>query len=129
MLSVRTLSAIEAHNFAVGAPIEEVIQVLVDRLGLTLVAAIGGVSETRAVAQWLQNRKPQRPQVLRFSLQLALMVAASDDPATVRAWFQGSNPHLGDTSPALLLRNRPLEEVQEALMHAAREFAARVAPE
>jgi hypothetical protein len=121
------VGAFEAHGIAMGLPIEDVVGHLVEYLGATTVAAIGGVNETRAVKQWMEHggREAQRPHVLRFALQLASMIA-SDDPSVVRAWFQGSNPHLNDDVPALLLGSRPLSEVQQPLMAAARAFAKRV---
>jgi hypothetical protein len=119
------LNDVDSYNHAISAPLQQVVQELIDLLGLTVVAAIGGVNETRAVTQWLKGRKPQRPHVLRFALQLAGMVAAKDDPTVVRAWFQGTNPALNDRSPALLLRNKRLEEIQGPLMAAARSFALR----
>ncbi|MBV8433289.1 MAG: hypothetical protein JO029_03305 [Candidatus Eremiobacteraeota bacterium] len=120
------LRDVDAHSHVISAPIGRVVKELVDLLGPTLVATIGGVNETRAVTQWLDERKPQRPQVLRFALQLALMVGTVGDVAMIRAWFQGSNPHLNDRSPAILLRSRQLEEIQESLMSAARAFAAAI---
>jgi hypothetical protein len=105
--------------------IEAAVEQLVELLGLTTVAAIGGVGETRAVQQWIAGREPQRPNVLRFALQLAMMISTSEDRSVVRAWFQGSNPQLGDRVPLIMLRNEPLEEVQAPLMAAARSFAAR----
>ncbi len=87
---------------------------------------VGGVSETRAVQQWMTDREPQRPHVLRFALQVATMVAEQGaDQSVVRAWFQGCNPHLNDAVPALLLRSEPLEKIQPGLLAAARLFAAR----
>ncbi len=118
------LNDVEAHNHAISAPLKGVVQELIDALGPTVVATVGGVNETRAVMQWLKDRKPQRPHVLRFSLQLARMIAEREDAVIVRAWFQGTNPSLQDRSPALLLRNMPLEEIQGPLMAAARSFAA-----
>lgn len=118
-------SANEAHERAMSAPTHEVIHALVDLLGLTTVAMIGGVGETRAVTQWMNGRTPQRPNVLRFTLQVASMVLSAGDPDVVRAWFQGSNPYLGDRSPASLLRDEPLAEIQGKIMAAARAFAAR----
>lgn len=113
-----------AHAHAMRAPIAEVVAELVDLLGATTVAAIGGVSETRAVNQWVEGREPQRAHALRFALQVARMLTATADREIVRAWFQGSNPHLDDAVPAVLLRNRPLNEIQSQLMSAARAFAA-----
>lgn len=119
------LNDVDAYNHAISAPLSDVIQELIELVGPTVVAAIGGVNETRAVTQWLKGRKPQRPHVLRFALQLAGMIAHKEDVAMVRAWFAGTNPALGDRSPALLLRGMPLEEIQGPLMAAARNFAAR----
>jgi hypothetical protein len=106
-------------------PIEAVVRELVALLGATTVATIGGVGETRAVSQWTTGRAPQRPNALRFALQLAGMIATTKDPDVVRAWFHGSNPHLGDRVPALMLRDEPLAEVQVEMMTAARAFASR----
>jgi hypothetical protein len=106
-------------------PIERVVEQLVDLLGLTMVAAIGGVGETRAVRQWIAGREPQRPNVLRLALQLAMMICTSEDRLVGRAWFQGSNPQLEDRVPLIMLRTEPLEEVQTVLMGAARSFAQR----
>jgi hypothetical protein len=119
--------AFEAHEEAMGLPVYEVVRRLVDCLGASTVAAIGGVNETRAVNRWMEKsgREPQRPHVLRFALQIASMIAAESDSDVARAWFQGSNPHLNDQVPAVLLRNRPLHELQEPLMAAARAFARR----
>ncbi len=118
-------SAFDAHDHAMSIPINRVVRELVEMLGASLVAAVGNVSETRAVAQWMNGREPQRPHVLRFTLQLAKMIADGGDPEVARAWFQGSNPHLGDQVPAIMLRMQPLTEIQPALMAAARAFAAR----
>ena len=47
------LNDFEAHSHVMSISMSDVVQELVDLLGLTLVAAIGGVSETRAVSQWI----------------------------------------------------------------------------
>jgi hypothetical protein len=117
-------SDVEAHRRAMTLPISDVVRELVDLLGATTVAVIAGVSETRAVQQWMTGRMPQKTHVLRFALQIASMLAEDSNNEAVQAWFQGSNPHLGDAIPVLMLRNRPLQEVQAALVAAARSFAA-----
>jgi len=113
-----------AHNQAISLPINEVVRQLVDLLGATNVAVIGGVGETRAVEQWILGRKPQRSHQLRFALQIATMIAASSERELARAWFHGSNPYLDDAIPLLLLRDAPLPEIQAKLMAAARAFAS-----
>jgi len=123
------LSDIDAHGHAMEIPIQAVVSELIDLLGPPLVAVIGGVSETRAVQQWTGSRTPQRPNVLRFALQIATMIARTTDREMARAWFEGSNPLLDDSIPALILRNRPLSDVQANLVAAARSFALRGRPQ
>jgi hypothetical protein len=118
-------AAPNAHERAMSLPIEDVVKELVGLLGLTTVAMVGGVGETRAVTQWSTGRTPQRPNVLRFTLQVASMILNEKDPNVARAWFHGSNPHLGDQAPAVLLRDKPLPEIQGEIMAAARAFASR----
>ncbi len=105
------------------APIAEVVGELVAILGATTVAVVGGVKETRAVQQWCEGRTPQREHVLRFALQLARMLTSHADREFAVAWFHGSNPHIGDGVPMLLLRSAPLSEIQGPLLRAARAFA------
>jgi hypothetical protein len=116
---------IRAHEYAISSDIRAVVRELVEALGATMVAAIGGVSETRAVKQWMTDREPQRPHVLRFALQLAWVICEKGDRNTARAWFQALNPHLNDAVPLLLLRERPLTDIQGPLMAAARAFRPR----
>jgi len=116
---------VAAHHRAMSLNVSDVVTELVDILGLSAVAAIGGVNETRAVSQWMDGREPQRAQTLRFTLQIALMIATREDRHVARAWFQGSNPLLGDRAPLLMLRNLSLDEIQGPLMKAARSFARR----
>ena len=126
MQASRPLSDFEAHERAMSLPIGDVVSELIALLGATMVATIGGVTETRAVHQWTLGRDPQRPHVLRLALQIALMIASADGShEAVRAWFSGSNPRLGDAIPSLMLRSEPLDRVQGALVKAARAFAAR----
>jgi len=119
------LNAGDAHERAMSLPIAEVVRHLLTMLDATTIAVIGGVQETRAVNGWLSGREPQRPQVLRFALQLAAMIANSGDHEVCKAWFHGSNPHLADRVPMILLRDQPLSEVQRDLLGAARLFATR----
>jgi hypothetical protein len=123
--SSRFLSAGEAHTQAMSLPIGEIVSRLLELLDATTVAVIAGVHETRAVHSWLGSREPQRPQVLRFALQLASMIAVAADAEYCKAWFHGSNPHLNDRVPMLMLRDQPLAEVQGDLLAAARLFASR----
>jgi hypothetical protein len=118
---------VSAHNHAVGLPIHEVVRELVDLVGLTTVAALAGVKETRAVQQWMEGREPQKEHLLRFALQLTTMVAAANEQDTAQAWLHAANPALNGQTPLVLFRTRPLGETQATLLEAARTFAIREA--
>jgi len=125
-LEKRILTAGEAHNEAMSLPTPIVVESLVGLLGATTVAEIAGVKETRAVQQWASGeREPQRSHVLRFALQLAMMISTVTSRHMAGAWFHGANPHLDDQIPVVLLREQPLESIQVRLMAAVRSFAAR----
>ena len=117
---------LDAHSHVTSMRVRDVVSELVDLLGATSVAVLGGVNETRAVQQWVAGeREPQRQDVLRFACQLATMIVKTGDSEVARSWFQASNPHLDDRTPLLMLRNDPLYEIQRPLMEAARAFARR----
>jgi|SRR5579862_355475 len=118
-----------SHDHVMSITVQQVVRELVDALGLTLVAEVAGVGETRAVTAWMDKRAPQKPQTLRFALQLTRMLCEGDDTWRARAWFQGSNPHLDDRSPVMLLRSLPLDEIQVPLIAAARAFSDRKTPQ
>ena len=61
---------VDAHGYVMGLPIRVVVAELVRILGTTDMAVLGGVNETRAVAQWMTDREPQRQDALRFALVL-----------------------------------------------------------
>jgi hypothetical protein len=119
------LSDVDAHLYVISKRIDEVVQALVELLGASLVAHIGGVKETRAVAQWTRGRTPQRESELRCALQIAAMIATLREGHLAKAWFEASNPHLDDKTPIAIFRDGEMAQYQRRMMHAARTFAAR----
>jgi hypothetical protein len=114
-----------AHTRSVRASFPEVAGELRALLGARLTAYLGGVQETRAVNQWVDDaRKPNADvqQRLRVALQVALTLADAESPQIAQAWFQGLNPQLDDRSPARMLREGDLDEVGSAVIAAARAF-------
>jgi hypothetical protein len=122
----RVLSDVEAFNHAVALDSHAVVRELVDVLGLTAVAVLGDVGETRSVQRWMDDREPRRANELRFALQLALMLTSRADAAIARSWFAATNPQLGDRAPIFMLRDRPLRDIEGPLLEAARSFAGRL---
>ena len=116
-----------AYRESVALDTAEIVTRLRDILGATLVAYLGEVKETRAVAQWAAGvRTPSTATVtrLRTAYHAAAMLREKDTAGVVQAWFQGLNPQLDDTSPARALREQDLDTVGPAVIAAARAFAA-----
>jgi hypothetical protein len=120
--------ATRAHRESVKA-FGKIVEALVGYVGAQLVAYIGGVSETRAVRQWIAGEREAHPST-RSKLQLALNIAGLLDQAgegdAIEAWFQGLNPSLDDHAPAELLRDAEgtkLTSTGRRILAAAREFA------
>ncbi len=111
-----------AHAGATREPIAAVAASLQAVLGQRTTAVIAGVSDAKAVGKWARGERaphPKSEQRLRDAYQVARLVGERGDAATVRAWFRGMNPHLGDRAPALVVGERPAEVLQ-----AARAFLA-----
>lgn len=116
-----------AHSHAVRVAFAGAASELRELLGARLVAYLGSVQETRAVHQWAEGtRQPsdQTQRRLRYALQIAQTLAATDGPKVTQAWFQGINPSLDDRSPARLLREGALDEIGPRVADAARAFLA-----
>lgn len=116
-----------AHEKAVRLPAAQVVADLREILGATLVAYLGGVKETRAVAEWAAGKREPSSQTmnrLRTAFRVATLLRTRDNNGVVRAWFQGMNPHLEDVAPARVLRGQPLEEAGPAVISVARAFVA-----
>lgn len=110
-----------AHRDSVALPLPEVVQVLREVLGTTLVAHIAG-SDVKAVAEWSTGSRAPQPAKdarLRAALQAVRLIQAVDSPHVVRAWFIGLNPQLSDEAPATALSQDQLKDV----LVAARAFA------
>jgi hypothetical protein len=106
--AARARPDLAAHQVAMRSGTDELISQLVRILGARLVAYIAGVSETRAVRQWMEGKRtPHSDSVVRLreALVVAKMIETHDSAATAQAWFMGLNPQLDDRSPARMLRD------------------------
>ena len=122
-------AGLHAYEQSVRLATSALVGELRDLLGAKLVAYLGGVRETRAVRQWADGTRAVQDEAdehrLRLAYQAAALIAATDDPGVVQAWFQGLNPQLEDRSPARLLREGNVDEVGPMVLAAARAFAGR----
>lgn len=113
----------DVYRQALDAPLTEVAGLLQDVLTRRLTAYIVGVDNARTVSRWASGetteiRDYEMERRLRTAYQIALLLLSQDAAATVRAWFIGLNPQLGDVSPAEALHNDQLKET----LTAARAF-------
>ena len=75
-----------------------------------------------AVGRWARGEDIPRDQAaatLQNALHVVELLRSQEDDETIRSWFRGMNPDLGDRSPALVVRDKPEDVIQ-----AARAFLA-----
>jgi len=120
---VTSLTAL--HREAVSAPLQIVASSLQAVLGQQLTAYIAGVSEGKTVHRWATGaitatRDVTAEQRLRTAYHVSRILLLQDGPQTVRAWFIGMNPELGDQAPAEAIHQGHYKEA----LAAAYAFAA-----
>ncbi len=111
-----------AHARATRAEISTVAGYLQDVLGQRLTAAIAGVSDAKAIGLWARGERVPHPEAvarLRNAFLVVQLLMTKESSDTVRAWFMGMNPELGDESPAVMLAQDP-----KGVLQAARSFLA-----
>jgi hypothetical protein len=109
--------AAEAHRSAIKAQPAYMAASLQDALGQKLVAYIVNVSDPKTVTRWAtEERKPtgDNETRLRTAFYVFQLLNELESSHTVRAWFAGLNPLLGDESPAIALQEGRAQEVVAA---------------
>ena len=95
----------------------ELIRSLRKDLGAALLAVIVDAPTARVVDDWARGKpapEPQAEQRLRCTYEVVRTLRAWEASDTIRAWFVGMNPLLGDTSPALMLAKDPAAVLEVA---------------
>jgi hypothetical protein len=90
--------------------VAEVVRTLVAVLGDGLVAIMAGITSGRVVHQWASGEQAPPPEIeerLRWALRIVELLREREGDGTIRAWWVGMNPELGDRAPALVLHERP----------------------
>ena len=112
-----------AHRSAVQVGTTSIIEFLAENLGTALVGLIAGV-DVKTVQRWM--RQPDRQardaseRRVRAAYQAFQELLPIEASATIRAWFMGMNPQLGDRSPAEVIA----EDRYKDVLAAARSFAS-----
>jgi hypothetical protein len=113
------------HGLATRLELPALVGSLQDVLGQRLVAVIAGVSDAKAVGKWARGERIPHPEAerrLRDAFQVTQLLLRQESADTIRAWFVGMNPDLGDRAPALVLADEP--QGAPGVLQAARAFLA-----
>lgn len=107
------------HRQAIAASLPVLAGLLQEVLTRRLTAYIVGVKDTKTVARWANGeiidiRDQAVEQRLRTTYEITQLLLGSDSAQTVRAWFIGLNPQLGDVSPAEAIHVGQLKEALAA---------------
>ena len=96
------IQARTAHHRTTTSDWRTVTNTLVETLGTSLVALIADVAP-ETVGRWSRgasaNPRAVKERRIREAFRIYLELVVTDSPHTVRAWFMGANPELGDDSP------------------------------
>ena len=110
-----------AHRETATTDWRTIVNTLSENLGVGLVALIADVT-VETVSRWAQGKsshpRESNERRLREAYRIYLELVEGDSYHTVRAWFLGSNPELGDESPAEALAHERFKET----LAAARSF-------
>jgi hypothetical protein len=112
----------QAHARVTRQGVAATAAILQELFGQRLTAAIAGVKDAKAVGRWARGADVPREQAaaaLENALQVIELLRTQEEDDTIRSWFRGMNPDLGDRPPALVIRSEP-----EHVIQAARAFLA-----
>ena len=97
-----------------------VTRALLDVLGERLVAVIAGVDDAQTVREWAAGERLPSPTIqqrLESALAISRLLGELEGPETIRAWWIGMNPELGNQAPALVLARDPASVRSAALAY------------
>jgi hypothetical protein len=117
-LSLPERAARTAHRRETRTEISEIAAWLQQMFGRELTAIMAGIQTARTVGQWARGEcEPQFSNELRLrnAYRVALLlIEGGETERTVRSWFTGMNPLLGDRAPARIIGEEPEEVVAAA---------------
>ncbi|MGW5525250.1 hypothetical protein [Gordonia sp. NPDC003950] len=118
-----------SYELAVFGDTSTLAQRAAEVLGLELAARAVGVSESRAVRQWIEGERGVKGAAtllrLRTVAQLVDELSGTMTPYEIQGWLTVANPGFGFKSPVQMLEEGPLEAVRVALLESAVDLARR----
>lgn len=115
-----------AYKDSLVLPAWEQTRYLLDAIGARFTTAALGLQDARTVRRWRDDRLAPREHDVAGRLVILYRVTRSISdvytPAVATAFLRSANPQLEDTSPLMLLRDGDPDDVQKAVLAAARAF-------
>ena len=116
-------TAAAAHRQSVQVDLSSIAEFLLENLGSGLVGLIAGV-DPKTARRWTtgSGRQPREgsERRLRMAYQVFGELLPVEASTTIRAWFMGMNPQLGDQAPAEAIAQERYRDV----LAAARSFVS-----
>lgn len=97
----------------------EVASRLLEVLGPTITAAVGGAKDTRAARQWAEGRRCYRAAALRAALLASVAICSNFGEQAARNWFASTNPDLDWKAPLVFIRAANDQEQYDRLVQVA----------
>jgi Holliday junction resolvase-like predicted endonuclease len=114
----------QAHQQALRVSIREAAGELQALLTRQMAAYVANVKDVKTITRWVRGAvtdiRPESEARLRTAYEIFALLTRFEAPDTVRAWFIGMCPQLGDVSPARAIHDGDLQ----GALNAARTFAA-----
>ena len=88
-----------AHARVTRQSIAATVAALQELFGQRLVAVIAGVKDAKVVGRWARGEDIPRARAaatLQNALHVVELLRSQEDDETIRSWFRGMNPDLGD---------------------------------
>ena len=115
-----------AYHDAVVKDLSILVDSLRRTLGVSVVAKVAGIGETRAVHQWADGQRSVRSRTVEAKLRLAYqavsLLSRKYSPEVAARWFEQPSPELDYRSPQGMLASATPEEAGSDFMAAARQF-------
>jgi len=123
---VATTDVIErACKRAVVTSSAEQARFVLETVGARTATAAVGLRDARAVRGWARGQRIKQSdaqQRLQELYQVVWAVTEAYSPAVAAAFLRGTNPHLGDRAPLVVLAEGPPDKAGPALLAAARRL-------
>ena len=122
---METISPNGIYLDAMKMDFHELVRVLIDNVGATVVQTMAGVRDRTSPYEWAKpdGPIPGRSEVIarvRLGYQVWRTLEHSQGPDVALAWLMGSNPRLNDGLPVLYIQRQLGQEVlgaAEAFVH------------